>query len=84
MSIWLHNKLAQPPMLCEMHLTGYDLGTFFGQSGKLKDKFKAIVAAEAEGSAVSIRPLSSTRWTVRSPTNRAVLSQYGNGAKCAR
>ena len=22
-SIWLHNKLAQPPMLCEMHLTGY-------------------------------------------------------------
>ncbi len=55
----------------------HDLGTFFGQSGKLKDKFKAIVAAEGEGPALSIRPLCPTRWTVRSPAIRAVLSQYG-------
>lgn len=54
----------------------HDLGTFFGQSGKLKDRFKAIVAAEGEGSVVSIRPLCPTRWTVRSPAIRAVLSQY--------
>jgi len=40
--IELHNRLAQPPVLYEMHLTGYI--NFFGQSGKLKDKFKAIVA----------------------------------------
>ncbi len=55
----------------------HDLGTFFGQSGKLKDKFKAIVAAEREGPALSIRALCPTRWTVRSPAIRAVLSQYG-------
>lgn len=73
MLVWSHNKLAQPAMLCEMH----DLGTFFGQSGKLKSKFKAIVAAEAEGPAVSIRPLSPTRWTDHSPATPAVLSQYG-------
>ena len=55
----------------------HDLGTFFGRSGKLKDKFKAIVAAEGEGPALSIRPLCPTRWIVRSPAIRAVLSQYG-------
>ncbi len=55
----------------------HDLGTFFGQSSGLKDKFKAIVAAEGEGPAVAIRPLCPTRWTVRSPAIRAVLSQYG-------
>lgn len=55
----------------------HELGTFFGHSGKLKDKFKAIVAAEGEGPALSIRPLCPTRWTVCSPAIRAVLSQYG-------
>lgn len=49
-SVWSH-KLARPPVLCKMHFTGYmtsgslDRGTFFGQSGLFKDKFKAIVAA---------------------------------------
>lgn len=46
-------------------------------SCKRKDKFKAIVAAEGEGPALSIRPLCPTRWTVCSPAIRAVLSQYG-------
>ena len=55
----------------------HDLGTFFGQSGKMKEKFKAIVAAKGEGPALSIRPLCPTRWTVRSPAIRAVLRQYG-------
>jgi len=55
----------------------HELGTLFGQSGKLKDQFKAIVAAEGEGPALSIRPLCPTGWTVRSPAIRAVLSQYG-------
>ncbi|XP_061561827.1 BAH and coiled-coil domain-containing protein 1 isoform X3 [Phycodurus eques] len=54
-----------------------DLGTFFGQSGKVKDEFKAIVSAEEQGPAVSVRPLCPTRWTVRSRAIRAVLSQYG-------
>lgn len=43
----------------------------------MKDKFKAIAAAEGEGPALSIRPLCPTRWTARSPALRAVLSQYG-------
>ncbi len=30
----------------------HELGTYFGQSGKLKDKFKAIVAAERRASPV--------------------------------
>ena len=46
------------------HYWIHDLGTFLGRSGKLKDKFKAIVAAEGEGPALSIRPLCPTRWTV--------------------
>lgn len=52
----------------------HELGTFFGQSGKLKDKFKAIVVAEGEGPPLSIRPLCPTRWTVRSPAICAVLN----------
>lgn len=55
----------------------HDLGTFSGQSGKLKDKFKAIVAAKGEGPSLSIKPLCPTRWSVRSPAISAVLSQYG-------
>ena len=55
----------------------HELGTFFGQSGKLKDQFKAIAASEGEGPVQSIRPLCPTRWTVRAPAIRAVLGQYG-------
>ena len=54
-----------------------DLGTFFGQSGKVKEKFKAIVAAKGEGPALYIRPLCHTRRAVHSSAIRAVLSQYG-------
>lgn len=53
------------------------IDTSFGQSGKVKDKFKAIVTAEGEGPALSIRPLCPTRWTVPSLSICAVLSQYG-------
>lgn len=54
----------------------HDLGTFFGQSGKLKDQFTAIAASEGEGPVQSIRPLCPTRWTVRSPAIHAVFRQY--------
>ncbi|CAM4278148.1 unnamed protein product [Leuciscus chuanchicus] len=65
-------RLNLKKVILEIELLEHQL-----KSGKLKDKFKAIVAAEGEGPALSIRPLCPTRWTVRSPAIRAVLSQYG-------
>lgn len=54
----------------------HELGTFFAQSGKLKNTFKSIVAAAGEGPVLSTRPLCPTRWTVRSSSIHAVLTQY--------
>ncbi|KAL2101376.1 hypothetical protein ACEWY4_003137 [Coilia grayii] len=72
-----HQACSASPLIRNALDWVHDLGTFFGQSGKLKDQFKAIAASEGEGSVKSIRPLCPTRWTVRSPAIRAVLGQYG-------
>ena len=53
----------------------HDLGTLSKISGKFKATFSAAVAASERPSA-SLRPLCPTRWTVRGPAVRAVLSQY--------
>lgn len=53
----------------------HELGCLFSQSGKCKTIFKNI-AMSSTGSFTSIKPLCATRWTVRAPAIRAVLSQY--------
>lgn len=52
-----------------------DLGCLFGQSGKFKTIFKQIAISE-NGSFTTIKPLCATRWTVRTPAIKSVLTQY--------
>ncbi|XP_070412030.1 zinc finger MYM-type protein 1-like [Nothobranchius furzeri] len=53
----------------------HELGCLFAQSGKCKTIFKDICISK-KGSFTSIKPLCATRWTVRTPAIRAVLTQY--------
>jgi hypothetical protein len=53
----------------------HDLGCLFGHSGKFKTIFKQIASSE-NGSITTIKPLSTNRWTVRTPAIKAVLTQY--------
>lgn len=53
----------------------HELGTLSKLSGKFKGMFSAAVAS-SEGPSASLRPLCPTRWTVKGPAIRAVLSQY--------
>jgi hypothetical protein len=53
----------------------HDLGCLFGQSGKFKTIFKQIAISE-NGSLTTIKPLCATRWTVRTPAIKSVLTQY--------
>ncbi|XP_070403865.1 zinc finger MYM-type protein 1-like [Nothobranchius furzeri] len=53
----------------------HELGCLFAQSGKCKTIFKDICISK-KGSFTSIKPLCATRWTVRIPAIRAVLTQY--------
>lgn len=51
----------------------HELGSLSKVSRKFKATFSAAVAA-SEGPSASLRPLCPTRWTVRGPAVRAVLS----------
>ena len=53
----------------------HELGCLLAQSGKCKTIFKDI-ATSTTSSFTYIKPLCATRWTVRTPAIRAVLSQY--------
>ena len=53
----------------------HELGTLTNMSGKFKGIFSEVAAA-SEGPSTSLKPLCPTRWTVRGPAVRAVLSQY--------
>ncbi len=55
----------------------HELGCLFAQSGKCKTIFKDIATSNT-GSFTSIKPLCATRWTVRTPSIRATLAQYGS------
>lgn len=61
------------PLIGDVLQWVHELGTLSKISGKFKATFSAAVAA-SEGPSASLRPLCPTRWTVRGPAVRAVLS----------
>uniref|UniRef100_A0A3Q3EIY1 DUF4371 domain-containing protein n=2 Tax=Kryptolebias marmoratus TaxID=37003 RepID=A0A3Q3EIY1_KRYMA len=53
----------------------HQLGVLCGQSGKFKQLFHQIAKSDHE-TATTLKPLCTTRWTVRHSAIRSVLTQY--------
>ena len=67
---------AQPlSVVCDSIQWAHELGVLFGQSMKMKSIFQDIKKG-ASGPAQSIRPLSPTRWTLRTGAIHSLLNQY--------
>ncbi len=67
--------VSSPIIRDAMHLV-HELGVLFNQSGKFKAIFTAIAKSDHSSPHTSLKPLCPTRWTVRTPAIRSVLTQY--------
>ncbi len=68
-------SVSSPIIRDAMHLV-HELGVLFNQSGKFKAIFTAIAKSDHSSPHTSLKPLCPTRWTVRTPAIRSVLTQY--------